>query len=319
MLWGAVAGTIPDLDVIAKSFTDDLTANEWHRGFSHSILFSLLMAPAMGWLWSKWFPKSRATRRDWTLLFFLGLFTHPLLDVFTTWGTQLLWPLDLRLAIKSVNVVDPLYTVPFLICLLVAVWFNRENPLRRKWVKAGLIYSSAYLVVLLGVKWYMHNAMRSALDGQGVAVERLTVQPTFANGLLWYGTAENEEEYVLTLRSVLDEGPINEFFHYNKNHTQRTDLEEYEVFNRLEHLSDGYFLVSGRTDSFEFADLRFGKMTFSNKPDFVFRYYVTQEDEAYTVNQSEPPREGMSEFLTTMWERMMGRRPTRPFPGSATP
>ena len=43
LLWGGVAGTIPDLDVFAKHFTDNVTALEIHRGFSHSILFSLMI------------------------------------------------------------------------------------------------------------------------------------------------------------------------------------------------------------------------------------------------------------------------------------
>ena len=38
MLWGAIAGTIPDLDVYQSLFFDSLTTNELHRGFSHSIL-----------------------------------------------------------------------------------------------------------------------------------------------------------------------------------------------------------------------------------------------------------------------------------------
>ena len=38
-LYGAIAGTIPDLDVLAGYFVDEITAIEWHRGFSHSILF----------------------------------------------------------------------------------------------------------------------------------------------------------------------------------------------------------------------------------------------------------------------------------------
>lgn len=39
MLYGAIAGTIPDLDVLARNFVDTVTATEWHRGFSHSIFF----------------------------------------------------------------------------------------------------------------------------------------------------------------------------------------------------------------------------------------------------------------------------------------
>ena len=53
ILWGTVAGLIPDLDVTASLFTDTLTSIELHRGFSHSILFSLLLAPLLGWLISK--------------------------------------------------------------------------------------------------------------------------------------------------------------------------------------------------------------------------------------------------------------------------
>ncbi|MBK7385126.1 MAG: metal-dependent hydrolase [Flavobacteriales bacterium] len=48
ILWGAIAGTIPDLDVLCRTFFDDLRANELHRGITHSILFSLVMAPILG-------------------------------------------------------------------------------------------------------------------------------------------------------------------------------------------------------------------------------------------------------------------------------
>ncbi|MGB2760309.1 MAG: metal-dependent hydrolase, partial [Maribacter stanieri] len=50
MLYGAIAGTIPDLDVITRYFLDTVTATEWHRGVSHSIFFSIVFAPIFGWL-----------------------------------------------------------------------------------------------------------------------------------------------------------------------------------------------------------------------------------------------------------------------------
>lgn len=52
ILWGAIAGTIPDLDVLTRPFVDGLRANELHRGVTHSILFSAVMAPLLGW-WLK--------------------------------------------------------------------------------------------------------------------------------------------------------------------------------------------------------------------------------------------------------------------------
>ncbi len=101
MLYGAIAGTIPDLDVLSRYFVDTVTYTEWHRGFSHSILFSLLFAPIFGWLISKIEKNSGVSWQEWSKLMFWGLFTHPILDSFTTWGTQLFWPFDLRLGFSE--------------------------------------------------------------------------------------------------------------------------------------------------------------------------------------------------------------------------
>ena len=50
ILYGAIAGTIPDLDIFASYFTDTVSALAIHRGFTHSILFSVLFAPVfVGW------------------------------------------------------------------------------------------------------------------------------------------------------------------------------------------------------------------------------------------------------------------------------
>lgn len=114
MLYGAIAGTIPDLDTFVGAFTDPVTAIEIHRGFSHSILFAVLFAPIFGFLISKIERKSSAGWQDWSKLMFWGLLTHPVLDAFTTWGTQLFWPLEIRLAFKNIFVIDPLYTLPYL-------------------------------------------------------------------------------------------------------------------------------------------------------------------------------------------------------------
>ena len=84
MLYGAIAGTIPDLDVLAQTFTDTITATEMHRGFSHSIVFAVLAAPLLGWLTNKLEHKKGLGWQSWSWLFFWGIFTHPLLDIFTT-------------------------------------------------------------------------------------------------------------------------------------------------------------------------------------------------------------------------------------------
>src|SRR5690606_10728227 len=104
MFYGAIAGTIPDLDIIATLFTDTVTATELHRGFSHSMVFSILMAPIFGWFISNMEKKSQIHWKEWSWLMFWGVFTHPILDSFTTGGTQLFWPLEIRLAVKNIFV-----------------------------------------------------------------------------------------------------------------------------------------------------------------------------------------------------------------------
>ena len=96
LLYGAIAGTIPDLDVFASYFTDTVTALSVHRGFTHSILFSILFAPIFGWMLSRF--ESHKSFKDWSWLFFWAFITHPILDSYTTWGTQLFWPFESRLA-----------------------------------------------------------------------------------------------------------------------------------------------------------------------------------------------------------------------------
>ena len=149
MLWGAVAGTIPDLDVFIRYFTDDITATEMHRGFSHSLIFSVLMAPILAWVANKIHGKRKIGMTPWIWLFFLALVTHPLLDNHTTWGTQFFWPFEYRIAFKNIFVVDPLYTVPFLIFTLIAMFHKRTNPRRRKINNIGLIVSSSYMVLTI--------------------------------------------------------------------------------------------------------------------------------------------------------------------------
>ena len=152
ILWGAIAGTIPDLDVFLKYFVDEITTTEMHRGFSHSILFCILMAPILGWLVQKIHHKRIPNRKEWSWMFFLALVTHPLLDANTTWGTQLFWPFEYRVAFKNIFVADPLYTIPFLVLVVIAMFYKRENPLRSKFNNWALIISTSYMALTFVLK-----------------------------------------------------------------------------------------------------------------------------------------------------------------------
>ena len=155
-LWGAIAGTIPDLDVFFRFIYSPIDAMHVHRGFSHSFLFALLFAPVLAQLIFYLYKK----KYDFKLLLclsFLAIITHPLLDMFTNYGTQLFWPFDFRVSLNTISVIDPIYTLPFLIFLLITLFLKKESHLRRKINRFSLILSCTYLLTGCIIKTYIHR------------------------------------------------------------------------------------------------------------------------------------------------------------------
>ena len=79
ILFGAIGGTIPDLDVIIGSlyYSNEIDSLAFHRGFMHSILFAVLGAFIFGFISSKAYDygalrKGTTNMKDWVLLFFLS-------------------------------------------------------------------------------------------------------------------------------------------------------------------------------------------------------------------------------------------------------
>ncbi len=307
MLYGAIAGTIPDLDTLVGNFFDTITAIEIHRGFSHSIVFSVLFAPIFGWFISKIESNSKASWKNWSWLMFWGLFTHPLLDAHTTWGTQLFWPLDLRLAYKNIFVIDPLYTLPFLFFLIMAMRFNRTDPKRRKYNRLGLIVSSIYLLAITpALKFYTFQKFEAALEEQNIAYDRMDTRPTPLNSILWTANIETDESFLIGNYSVFDTQPIV-FYSVPKNHELAGNLADDPNLNRLIQISDGWYTYSEKNGDLYFNDLRFGNMDIED-PDseFIFSYKLAKEHGELTATETEKEMTDAKNLLPRLWARILG-------------
>lgn len=306
MLYGAIAGTIPDLDMFAAYFTDTVSALEIHRGFSHSIVFSVLFAPVFGWIISKIERKSNATWKEWSWLMFWGLFTHPILDSFTTWGTQLFWPLDIRLEFRSIFVIDPLYTVPFLIFLILAMRSKKGSNKRRKYNNLGLIISSGYLLLTLGLKALGYQEFRKALEKQNIAYREILTRPSPFNTILWNANIEVEDAFLLGDYSFFDSRPIH-FDRFPKNHHLLGELRSRDKVQRLIDLSKGWFTITQREGELIFNDLRFGVMDpTAEDPAFVFSYRLLEENGEIKVEEVERNSRDGKKILSFLMERIPG-------------
>ncbi|MEM1113130.1 MAG: metal-dependent hydrolase [Pseudomonadota bacterium] len=191
-LLGLLAGMAPDLDVLIRSNEDPLLFLEYHRQFTHSLIFipvgALLCAAVLHPLLGR---RRQLSFRQTLLFCFLGYATHALLDTCTTYGTMLLWPFsDARFAWNTISVIDPLFTLPLLACVLYAAL--RQRPMV---ARLGLLWCASYMA--LGV--YQRNeaqAMGWALAAErGHEPVRLEAKPSFANILVWKTVYETEDRY----------------------------------------------------------------------------------------------------------------------------
>ena len=177
ILWGAIAGTIPDLDVFLRFLYHPIEASLVHRGFSHSLIFALLLSPLLAHFISKLY-KSENEYKKWLYLFFGAIVTHPILDMFTNYGTQFLWPLDTRISFNTIFVLDPLYTVPFAFCVLICLFLRRDAKIRQRVNLIGLGYSSIYLIWGVSVKLFILSNSQSYFKEAGIQnTSRIIVIP----------------------------------------------------------------------------------------------------------------------------------------------
>src|SRR5690606_18860829 len=270
------AGTIPDLDILSSHFTSTVSALEIHRGFTHSIFFSVMAGLLFGWLVSKY--ETYKDAKGWMWLFFWCFVTHPILDAHTTWGTQLFWPLDYRLAFKTIFVIDPLYTLPFLIFLILALLQKREAPKRKFYNTMGLLISSGYLALTFLLKGLAYKEFKAALNNQQSDYVEVETKPAPFNTILWTANVDTKDTYLIGNYSFFDNKPIH-FETYPKNHALLGDLVTNENVKRMIKISKGWYSITEKNGDLFFNDLRFGVLSLKpNAQNFVFQYEISTND-----------------------------------------
>ncbi len=379
MLWGAVGGTIPDLDVLGNFMMTDMQALAFHRGISHSIFFAVttpflfgylvdklyqsglyqnkfykgfvflctvlftafaafilnlatkiiggnynyvLMAVSAGiGLWAmirlaqtyliKELQPINATRKDWTWLFFWAIFTHPLLDAFTAYGTQLFAPFsDYRVAFNTISVADPIYTVPFLTCLIAASFFRRDKGMRRYLNGLGIVLSSAYLLFTVFNKQRIDKVFKQSLQAENIDYTRFRTGPSIFNNILWQGVAETKEGYYYGSYSLLDKQPkVYQFYKTPKNHELVDQYAEDSDIQILQWFSDGYYTVTPMNgDTLQIGDLRYG--TTKERPaqpeDYVFKFTIVPNGNGGVEAFETRDFDDRSGVFSDLWERVKG-------------
>lgn len=302
LLAGAALGTLPDLDALPLSLktSDPVVRMTWHRGATHS----LLVLPLLAWaIWA--FFRARGGRvaqapARWWWAILLALVTHPLLDAFTVYGTQLLWPLPLPPVMwSSLFIIDPLYT-SWLLAACVAAFFLRERVAAQRVLVAGLALSSAYIGWSLLAKAMVEREAARALSAMGLGDAPRFSVPTPLNTVLWRVVAMTPSGYVEGYRSLLDTRPMS-FTGYPSNVQALAQARGIAAVDRLAWFNHGFMRARVERGELVLSDLRMG-----SEPDYVFRFAVARGGPPWTAI---PPRQlqgslGAGRDLSLTWRRI---------------
>ena len=292
-LWGAIAGTIPDLDVFFRFIYSPIDAMHVHRGFSHSFLFALLFAPVLAQLIFYLYKR----KYDFKLLLclsFLAIITHPLLDMFTNYGTQLFWPFDFRVSLNTISVIDPIYTLPFLIFLLITLFLKKESHLRKKINRFSLILSCTYLLTGCIIKTYIHWNVSEKYSSLNVIPNRTITVPMPLTSFFWFSLAEGKNSFYFSYESIFYPFNKKDIDTIAKNHFL---LKKKGVMNNPEVLkiikmSKNYYSVKSVGNNLFIYDLRFGnssKISGGKQKDPVWGYLLQfKKDKLIEITPKKP-------------------------------
>ena len=299
-LWGGVVATIPDLDVFVSmgSAVADFT---YHRSFSHSLITLSILAPLLAWLINKCHNQYPDLQRQWLLLVWLALVTHPILDSFTIYGTQLFWPLPVvPIGTGSVFIIDPLYTVPLLIGVALAL-SSRQADWGRRMNRIGLAFSSLYLVWGLSAQAYVTGIAEenlASVTGSNDQKNELLVTAGPFNTVLWRVLVMQDEGYLEGYYSLLDPDRRIDFQRYSNQPELLSDLQDHWPVTRLQWFSKGFLKVEHSNENdVVISDLRMG-----SEPAYVFTFKVAEQEGEQIVpvtdQRIEQPRDwGMAKQL----------------------
>lgn len=310
IIWGAIADTIPDLDVFCNFFIHPVNGLFVHRGFTHSIVFALLGSFVFGNLLSIKYKNESATTAEWIILMGLGLFSHLFIDSLTNYGTGLLEPFyNHRFSYTTIFIADPSFTIPMLIAFIVILFKKVSNPLKQKFAVCALMLSSLYLLWTFRNRSYFESFFNSQFKKQGITITGQELTPSPLNNILWGTIGKVDSGYFSGFSSLFSKEDLMKFHFIAKNDSLASAFEGQKEYEMLERFAKGYSCISIRDNGLlYFHDLRFGTATGWSDTigGFNFKYPLMMDstNNSHLIKYS--PWSSEWEGTRGLWQKMWG-------------
>ncbi len=234
LIAGAIFASLPDSDMFLSISGDPTAILRYHRAATHSILLACIAAPILGWIGWK-LSKRTGRLLSWGLLAFLCLLSHDLLDLATTWGTEILYPItNKRFAIDALPIVDPLFAIPLVLAFLCTLLLKNLR-IRRIIATAALCWGIGYGI--LGYT-FSREAVRLVTDSAPTSytVVQSKAVPNTGTILLWHVVLKDQTgDFFTASVSTLSKKVFNkENFDniYNQDVELIRNSKEFEIIRR---------------------------------------------------------------------------------------
>lgn len=280
ILWGILAQSIPDIDFISSlwlSTTDHLLA---HRGFTHSILFALLISPPLAWLAERWHRPHNISYTRWFLFLGSAILLHILLDAFNNYGVGWFEPFSqYRISFNILYVADPFFSLPGGVAALMLLLLRKKSKARIFWWRFGLGISLLYLCYSIGNKEYINNRVKQIFAKQHISYNRFFTTPAPLQNWLWFVVGGNDTGYYTGYISVFDRKKNMDLYYFPRNQNLLSSVKDKADTKNLIRFSQQFYTLERHKDTILFNDLRFGQIIGWQNPaeGFAFYYYLQPE------------------------------------------
>lgn len=310
MFWGILTQSLPDIDFVASFWMNPANDLLAHRGFTHSFLFIVLVAPLLALAADRWHRPHNYTWRKWTLFFALEMLVHIVLDACNAYGTGWFEPFShYRVSFHLLFVADPLFSLWPFIAFMVLLFARTSYAARRKWAITSFVLSAAYIGLSIINKTSVDRAVKAVAQQEGITWKRYFSTPTPLNNMLWFVVLEDEKGFYTGHRSIMDKAGDTALLHYKPRHEDYLEpVKDVEDLHRLIRFSQGYYIIDRYDSTLVFNDLRFGQMLGWQNPDarFVFHYFLQKPDENSLVIQRGRFTNWNKEAVLLLLRRMRG-------------
>lgn len=279
LLIGALAGTVPDLDVLLSPLFNEIEFLTVHRSVSHSLGFALLLSILLGELFHRIY-KRKFKRWKWNLAFFLAIFTHALLDWFTTYGTKLISPLsDHLFSLNSIHVFDPMYSLILLSGVLIYLYRSFSGVQKPRIIPNVLIISTFYLLIGLASKNHAFYHFKSQAVADGIQYQDILVSPTPLNIFLWHGIVKTERGYHFGTYSIFDGKKGVSYQFEESDNSLISEMENNRLTSYYLDYSQGYPLIkTEKNGTVKVYAIKYGPINYYGKPEFVYPLIFNKND-----------------------------------------